>query len=254
MKIVSYNVNGIRSSLSKGLKEWVVGNDADIYCIQELKLDSSLHNSIREVFNDYDCQFFSAQKKGYSGVAIISEQKPIKVEFGCNVEAFDYEGRVILNNYGNFAVLNAYYPSGSNEDRQCVKDDFLNFMSKYLLEMLKLYPNLIHLGDFNICHTELDIHNPKRHIGVSGFLPHERNWFSDTLKLGFHDAFRLFDKNGDNYTWWSYRSGAKQNNLGWRIDYHWVSDQLKEGIKMSKIHNQVLFSDHCPIEIELDLS
>lgn len=252
MRIISYNVNGLRSAIGKGLKEWMIGLDADAYCIQEIKLDDSIHQLILDTFPEFECYLFSAQKKGYSGVAVLTKKKPIKVIKGCGRAEFDNEGRVILCDYGAFTLLNAYYPSGSSFERQEVKNRFLDFMTGYLPKILAQYPNLVHLGDFNICHTELDIHNPGRHVGVSGFLPHEREWFTKTLNMGFNDAFRIFEPRGDHYTWWSYNKGVREKNLGWRIDYHMVSNSLKSAVKSSTIYSKVLFSDHCPIEIVLE--
>ena len=254
MRIVTFNLNGFRSAADKGLSEWIKNHDADIYCFQEIKMDTSLHGLAKALFPDYHCYLYSAQKKGYSGVGVISKKAPLEVVYGCGEDLFDQEGRSILLHYDDFSLLNTYYPSGTQGDeRQKVKDRFLDHMTDYLQKTLKETKNLIHTGDFNICHLDIDIHNPSKQQNTSGFLPHERAWFSAMLELGFTDSFRHVNKDPHHYTWWSYRAGARAKNLGWRIDYQLVSEGLKDKISDHKIWSEIVMSDHCPTELTLEL-
>jgi exodeoxyribonuclease III len=254
MKFVTFNVNGIRSSLNKGMGDWIRETDPDILCLQEIKLFET--ELVEPIFKElgYHCVWFPAQKKGYSGVAIISKKPAKSVEFGCGIEAYDFEGRSILAHFDHFSVLCAYFPSGTTGDiRQTVKMAFLEDMQKYILTLKTRIPNLIICGDVNICHTEIDIHNPKSNQKSSGFLPEERAWFSDFLSKGFTDCFRFKVPEPHHYTWWSLRSGARSRNLGWRIDYVFVNKELNSKILDAHIRSNIMFSDHCPVEIIFDL-
>jgi exodeoxyribonuclease-3 len=254
MKIVTFNLNGLRAADQKGLSEWIRIHDADIYCFQEIKMDASLHDTARALFPSYHAYFYSAQKKGYSGVGILSKHKPKEVTYGCGHDLYDAEGRNLWLHFDEFSLLNTYYPSGSQgEERQKIKEDFLAYMLPYLQNALEKYPKLVHVGDFNICHQEIDIHHPEKHHKVSGFLPHERAWFSSMLNLGLVDSLRVVNPNPDQYTWWSYRSGARAKNLGWRIDYQLVSEGLKDRIQDHRILSEIVMSDHCPTELHLSI-
>src|SRR6478735_9172262 len=209
MKIITYNVNGIRAAITKGLLTWVKATNADVLCFQEIKAtaDQISADEFKEL--GYTSYAFPAQKKGYSGVAIFTKEIPKHVEYGCGIEKYDYEGRVLRADYSNFSIMNVYMPSGSSgEDRQIFKfgwmDDFLLSVS----ELRKTIPNLIVCGDFNICHPPIDIHNPKSNAKTSGFLPEEREWMSKLFDSGFIDGFRHFNKEPHHYTWWSYRAGS----------------------------------------------
>jgi len=250
--IVSYNINGIRSVLRKDFDKWLAIYNPDIICLQEIKANKEQFN--KEIFENlgYKCYVNSAQKAGYSGVAILSKIKPKKVEYGCGNYQIDIEGRLVRVDFKNYSVLSVYFPSGSSgEIRQEFKFMFLDFFQNYINELKQSIPNLIICGDFNICHKEIDIHNPKRNKNTSGFLIEERNWVTNFLNSGFIDSFRFFHEDGDKYTWWSYRARARQKNLGWRIDYNMVSQSLEKYILDARILTDVVHSDHCPISLKI---
>ena len=250
--IVSYNINGIRSVLRKDFDKWLARCNPDIICLQEIKANEEQFN--KEIFENlgYTCYVNSAQKAGYSGVAILSKIKPKKVEYGCGNYQIDIEGRLVRVDFKNYSVLSVYFPSGSSgEKRQEFKFMFLDFFQNYINELKQSIPNLIICGDFNICHKEIDIHNPKRNKNTSGFLIEERNWVTNFLNSGFIDSYRFFNSDGDKYTWWSYRARARQKNLGWRIDYNMVSQSLEKYILDARILTDVVHSDHCPISLKI---
>ena len=250
--IVSYNINGIRSVLRKDFDKWLAIYNPDIICLQEIKANEEQFN--KEIFENlgYTCYVNSAEKAGYSGVAILSKVKPKKVEYGCGNYQIDMEGRLIRVDFKNYSVLSVYFPSGSSgEKRQEFKFMFLDFFQNYINELKQSIPNLIICGDFNICHKEIDIHNPKRNKNTSGFLIEERNWVTNFLNSGFIDSFRFFNSDGNKYTWWSYRARARQKNLGWRIDYNMVSQSLEKYILDARILSDVVHSDHCPISLKI---
>ncbi|MBN2669121.1 MAG: exodeoxyribonuclease III [Bacteroidales bacterium] len=253
MKIISYNVNGIRAAIGKGFAEWLSSENPDIICLQETKatVDQVDMQAIRDL--GYFDFWFSAQKKGYSGVAIFTKIKPDRVIEGIGIETYDNEGRMIRADFGEITLINSYFPSGTTGDiRQEVKEAYLADVQVFINRLKQERPNIILCGDFNICHTDIDIHNPSKQQNTSGFLPHERQWISDFLAGGFKDSFRMFNSEPHNYSWWSYRAGARSKNLGWRIDYHMVSETLAKSVKSASILSQVVHSDHCPIVIELD--
>jgi exodeoxyribonuclease-3 len=253
-KIITYNVNGIRSALSKGLAEWLKAADADIVCFQEIKADpSQIDLSIFENLGYYH-YWYPAQKKGYSGVAILTKLKPDHVEYGCGMEKYDFEGRVLRADYGDVSVMSVYHPSGSSgEDRQAFKMQWLLDFQGYINNLKKDRTKLIISGDYNICHQPIDIHNPKSNANSSGFLPEERSWIGAFMDSGFVDSFRHFNKEPHNYTWWSFRAGARGKNLGWRIDYNLVSSNLADKMKHAFILPQARHSDHCPAVLDIDL-
>ena len=256
MKIISYNVNGIRSAINKDFLAWLQATDADIVCLQEIKATPDQITDIYLIEElGYKHYWYPAEKKGYSGTAIFSKIEPLHVEYGCGIEEFDREGRTIRADFKDFSVMSAYFPSGSSgEERQLFKYQFLDRFADYI-ENLKLdYPKLIISGDFNICHQSIDIHNPKSNAKSSGFLPEERAWMETFLKNGFVDTFRRHNSDPHHYTWWSYRAGARNKNLGWRIDYHLVTATLIDHIKRATILPEAKHSDHCPILLELDFS
>lgn len=253
-KIITYNVNGIRAALTKDFAGWLKVTNPDILCLQEIKaLEEQIPVS---VFADlgYHCYWYPAQKKGYSGVAILSKEKPSNIHFGCGIEEYDFEGRVLRVDFNNYSVVSAYFPSGSSGDeRQDFKMKFLTDLEIYFTELLKKIPNLIISGDYNICHKAIDIHNPIANANTSGFLPEERAWMENFINSGFTDSFRHFNSEPHNYSWWSYRAGSRGKNLGWRIDYNLVSEALKSNLKRSVILKEALHSDHCPVLVEIDL-
>jgi exodeoxyribonuclease III len=250
--ILSYNVNGIRAAQRKGFLEWLQQESPDILCVQETKAQPDQLDEALLHPEGYHSYWFSAEKKGYSGVAVYSKVAPQQVTKGFGYEAHDSEGRVMRLDYDDFSVMALYLPSGSAGDhRQAAKDEFLEDFLPYVRGLKANIPNLILTGDFNICHTELDIHDPVSNKKSSGFLPHEREWLTNFLKLGFVDAFRAYDKEGGNYTWWSYRARARERNKGWRIDYHLVADTLRDRMSGYEILTDVYHSDHCPIKLTL---
>lgn len=252
MKVLSYNVNGIRAALNKGFAEWLKVSQADVICIQEIKaLEEQVDTKVLEDMG-YHHFWFSAQKKGYSGVAIFSKIKPNKVEYGSGIDHMDFEGRIIRADFDKVSIMSLYLPSGTNIDRLEYKFKFMDEFQDYINELKKDYPNLIICGDYNICHEAIDIHDPVRNKRVSGFLPEERAWLDGLINSGFIDSFRLLNSEPHHYSWWSYRANARNNNKGWRIDYALVSAPLKENIKRSFILPEAKHSDHCPVGLELN--
>ena len=250
-KIISYNINGIRAALKKGLDIWIDSSEADIICLQEIKAKPEQFDT--KVFNHigYNCFINSAEKPGYSGVAILSKIKPDHIEMGCGIEKIDFEGRVIRADFANYSVMSVYFPSGSNPLRQSFKMEFLDLFFKYIVDLRKKIPNLIISGDYNICHKAIDIHNPIANKNSSGFLPEERGWISSFISNGFIDSFRHLNHEPDNYSWWSYRANARAKNLGWRIDYNMISETLLPKLKRSAILSKAMHSDHCPVFVEI---
>lgn len=254
MKIISYNVNGIRAAIKKGFIEWLKNSNSDVICIQEIKantdqLDLSLFSEIGYKYN----YWFSAQKKGYSGVAILSKHKPKHIEYGTGIDHMDFEGRNLRIDFEKISVMSLYLPSGTNLARLEYKFQYMKEFKDYIQKLKEDIPNLVICGDYNICHKAIDIHDPIRNSKVSGFLPWEREWISDFIDLGFIDSFRKLNKDPNRYSWWSYRANSRANNKGWRIDYNLVSDTLNSNIKSSSILDQIFHSDHCPIVVELNL-
>ena len=253
MKIVSYNVNGIRAALKKGFLDWLVATNPDVICLQEIKAqEDQLDLSLFKAAGYHYTYWFSAQKKGYSGVAILSKTKPKNIVFGTGIESMDFEGRNIRADFSDVSVMSLYLPSGTNIQRLEHKFEYMDLFKSYIDELKKEIPNLIICGDYNICHEAIDIHDPVRNKNVSGFLPEERAWMSNFLKSGFVDAFRHLNKAPHQYSWWSYRANARANNKGWRLDYTLVSTPLKENIKRAVILSEAVHSDHCPVLLELN--
>jgi exodeoxyribonuclease-3 len=253
MKIISYNVNGIRAAIQKGFTSWLEEQAADIICIQELKAEREQVDTQAIEDLGYHIYWHSAQKKGYSGVAIFSKIKPNHVEIGCGIEKYDFEGRVIRLDFDHVSVMSVYMPSGSSGDeRQAFKMEWLADFHTYAHQLRTQIPNLIISGDYNICHRAIDIHNPKGNANSSGFLPEEREWMENFIQNGFIDTFRLIRSDEPHqYSWWSYRAGARGKNLGWRIDYHLASQPLQDRIQNAYILSDAMHSDHCPIVVEL---
>ena len=253
VKILTYNVNGIRAALRKDFASWLKATNPDVLCLQEIKANSEQFDE--SIFTDlgYHCFWNSAEKKGYSGVAILTKTKPQHVEYGCGIEQIDFEGRILRADFDGFSVMSAYFPSGSSGDlRQAFKMKFLNQFQTYINALKKDFPKLIISGDYNICHKAIDIHNPQRNKNTSGFLPEEREWMSGFIASGFVDSFRSLNPEPHNYSWWSYRANARAKNLGWRIDYNMISKNLLAHLSCSAILSQAFHSDHCPVLVELD--
>lgn len=253
MKIISYNVNGIRAALNKGFIDWLKVTNPDIICIQETKAHKDqLELALFEHAGYPYHYWFSAEKKGYSSVAVLSKIKPNHVEYGTGIESMDFEGRNLRLDFDHFSVMSLYLPSGTNDDRLAFKLNYMDEFLDYVNALTQKIPNIIISGDYNICHTEIDIHNPKQNQNTSGFLPVERAWLSKFIDSGFIDSFRHLNKEPHHYSWWSYRANARNNNKGWRIDYHMVSEPLKDKIKRAYILPEAKHSDHCPIVVEIE--
>ncbi|WP_353777221.1 exodeoxyribonuclease III [Winogradskyella sp. 3972H.M.0a.05] len=252
MKIISYNVNGIRAALNKGFIDWLTSANPDVICLQEIKaLKEQVDVSLFEAAGYNYHYWFSAQKKGYSGVAILCKTEPDHVEYGTGIEAMDFEGRNLRVDYGDLSIMSMYLPSGSNDARLGFKFKYMDDILEYYTNLRNERPNLIVCGDYNICHEEIDIHNPKMK-GVSGFLPEEREWLGKFIDSGFIDSFRYLHPERQEYTWWSYRANARANNKGWRLDYTMASKPLQDKLKRSIILSEAVHSDHCPILLEIE--
>ncbi len=254
MKIASYNVNGIRAALNKGFIEWLQQADPDVICLQEIKankeqLDLDVFAEAGYPYN----YWYSAQKKGYSGVAILSKTEPDHIEYGTGIDYMDFEGRNLRADFNGVSVMSLYLPSGTNTDRLEHKLKYMADFQGYINELKKDHPNLVILGDYNICHTAIDIHDPVRNKNVSGFLPVEREWIGNFIDSGFIDSFRHFNTEPHQYSWWSYRANARNNNKGWRLDYGMVAQPLEDKLKRAVILSEAKHSDHCPIVVELAL-
>lgn len=252
MKIISYNLNGIRAAMAKDWLGWLAQESPDVIGIQETKAIPEQIDSAAIEALGYHCYWFSAQRKGYSGVGIVSKEKPKHVEYGCGIEEYDAEGRIIRADFEGFSVLSVYVPSASNIERLDFKLKFAEDFLNYINQIQKEIPKLIICGDFNICHEEIDIHNPKGLKNVSGFLPVEREWMTKFLReCNLYDSFRQLHPNTQTFSWWSYRQNARAKNLGWRLDYHFVSQGLLDEVKSASILTDVVHSDHCPVVVEI---
>jgi len=252
LKLLSWNVNGIRAVAKKGFHEWLKQANPDILCIQETKawkeqLDESLTN-----IDDYHAYFAEAYKKGYSGVAIYTKQKPLSIKKGIGIEEFDREGRILIAEYPEFTLFNIYYPNGkAREERLKYKMDFYEAFQKYVVKLKKQGKKIIICGDVNTAHKEIDLARPKPNSKVSGFLPEERAWIDRFLAAGFIDTLRMFNTNAEVYTWWDMMTRARDRNVGWRIDYFFISENLRENITNAFTLPDVMGSDHCPVGIEV---
>ena len=253
-RIVTYNVNGIRAALSKNWMDWLKAANPDVICLQETKANPEQLDLTLFEEAGYKHYWHSAQKKGYSGVAILTKEQPDNIVYGCGIQKYDDEGRVLRVDYGDNSIMSVYMPSGSSgDDRQAFKMAWLSDFQKYINSLKKERSNLIICGDYNICNKAIDIHNPKTNANTSGFLPEERAWFDAFLESGFVDTFRHFNSEPHNYTWWSYRAGSRGKNLGWRIDYNLVSENLRSKLLRATILPEAKHSDHCPALIEIDI-
>lgn len=253
MKIVTYNVNGIRAAIKKGFIDWLKATDADVVCLQEIKaLEKDVDwTEIKKL--GYEIFLHSAEKKGYSGTAIFTKIKPDHVEIGCGIELYDREGRVIRADFRDLSVVSVYMPSGtSGGERQTFKYKWLDDFFAYAQELKKTKPNLVICGDYNICHKPIDIHNPKSNANSSGYLQEEREWMEKLFTSGYIDAFRQFNQEPHQYTWWSQRFPTiREHNLGWRIDYQAVTEPLKNRLVRCIILPEAKHSDHAPVLVEI---
>ncbi|MFW5658792.1 MAG: exodeoxyribonuclease III [Bacteroidota bacterium] len=254
MKICTYNVNGIRAALKKGLADWVAEEQPDILALQEIKIDQQAFRPYADALTGYTAIWHSAEKKGYSGVAIYAKNEPEHVQIGFDQPKYDIEGRVISASFGDLRLVNVYLPSGSQGDaRQVVKEAFMDDFYDWLQTQKAQHEKLVVVGDYNICHKPIDIHDPVRLKNTSGFLPNEREWMSKLIDSGFIDSFREVNTDPDLYTWFSYRARAKANNKGWRIDYQLINTPLKDAVIAHEIHRACNMSDHVPTVLELEV-
>jgi exodeoxyribonuclease-3 len=252
MKIITYNVNGIRAAMGKGLLQWIKQADPDVLCLQEIKATPEQVGVFEFEEMGYKHYWYPAQKKGYSGVAIFSKTEPLHVSYGCGIKEYDDEGRILRADFADYSIMSVYHPSGSSgEDRQAFKMKWLADFQNYINDLKQTKDKLILCGDFNICHKPIDIHNPVSNAKSSGFLPEEREWMEQFIQSGFIDTFRHFNQEPHQYSWWSYRAGARAKNLGWRIDYNMATKNLESLLERSVILPQAMHSDHCPVMLEL---
>ncbi|WP_027340434.1 exodeoxyribonuclease III [Halonatronum saccharophilum] len=253
MKIYSWNVNGIRAVKKKGFLDWVEDENPDILCLQEIRIQpDQIDDDLKEI-DGYYSYFNYGERKGYSGVALYSKQEPLEVSNGIGIERFDREGRLITAHYPDFTLVGVYFPNGrSSEERLKYKLDFHEAILDYCEELREEGKEVILCGDYNIAHKSIDLNNPEANENKSGFLPIERAWIDKVLDKGYLDTFRLYHPGEVKYSWWSYRTRARSRNAGWRIDYHFVSEGLKERVKDADVLTQVMGSDHCPVVIEVE--
>ena len=254
MQLISWNVNGIRSAHRKGFMEWFQKQNPDIFCVQETKaqMDVLPHDLLN--IQGYHSVFSSAEKKGYSGVAMYSKRKPVQINTGLGISRFDHEGRTIVADFGEFVLFNIYFPNGQkNDERLKYKMDFYDAFLSVVDALDKEGRNIIVCGDVNTAHREIDLAHPKENETTSGFLPIEREWIDKFLSYGWVDTFRMFHPESENYTWWSMRTRARERNVGWRIDYFYVNERFRKNVKDAFILQDVEGSDHCPIGLEISL-
>ena len=252
MKLLSWNVNGIRAAHKKGFLDWFNSAKPDILCLQETKaMKEQLSDELLNV-DKYTSYFSSAERKGYSGTATYTKVNPVKVLNGIGIKKFDSEGRFLVTEFDEFVLFNIYFPNGkAKKERLQYKMDFYEAFLKHLKKLLKQDKKIVICGDVNTAHKEIDLARPKPNEKISGFLPEEREWIDKLLEAGFIDTFRVFNQKSEQYTWWDMMTRARDRNVGWRIDYFFVSDNLKDNLKNAFILPDVMGSDHCPVGIEL---
>jgi exodeoxyribonuclease-3 len=255
LRILSWNVNGIRAAQKKGLIDWIDKESPDILCIQETKAHPEQLSDELLNISGYKSYFSSSVvKKGYSGVAIYTKEEPVKVEHGFGIPKFDDEGRIIIAEYKKFVLINIYYPNGkAREERLKYKMDFYDAFLKYAEKLKSKGKKLVVCGDVNTAHKEIDLARPKENEKVSGFLPIEREWLDKFFSRGYHDTFRMFNQEAEQYSWWDQVTRARDRNVGWRIDYFFVSNNFKKNVKDAFILQEVMGSDHCPVGVEIEI-
>jgi exodeoxyribonuclease-3 len=254
IKIISYNVNGIRSAVSKGFVDWLKEAAPDVVCLQEMKVHRNDFDPKPFEALGYHCYLFDAAKKGYSGVGIFSKIKPDKIVPGTGIKQYDDEGRTLRIDIGDLSIMSIYFPSGTTGDeRQAVKMKFLDDIFNYIHQLRKTRTKLVVAGDYNICHRPIDIHNPIANKDTSGFKPEEREWMEKYFNSGFTDSFRHFNKQPDQYSWWSFRAAARKNNKGWRIDYISTTKNLEKDLEEAAMFQSAAHSDHCPVYCKMKI-
>jgi exodeoxyribonuclease-3 len=253
-KILSYNVNGIRAAINKGLFDWLKSTLPDVLCIQETKAGTAQIDIPLFEHLGYNCYIHSAEKKGYSGVMTLCKEEPKQIIPGMGIAKYDLEGRLLRTDFDDYTLINVYIPSGTTGDiRQDFKMEFLGDFRNYINTLREEKSKVLICGDYNICHKPIDINHPERHKKSSGFLPEEREWFDQFIADGLVDTFRMFNDQPEQYSWWSYRANSRVKNLGWRIDYNIVTNELSPVVKNAGILKDVYHSDHCPVSVMLDL-
>ncbi len=253
MRIISWNVNGIRAAIRKDFFDWYKKDDPDIVCLQEVKARKEQLDGQLDSLSDRHIYWNAAEKAGYSGVAVFSKTEPLSVEKGFGIEEFDREGRVLRLEFEHFFLYNIYFPNGQRDQERL--DYKLHFYDAYLeqIEALKKTGKaIITCGDYNTAHKEIDLKNPKENSKTSGFLPIEREWMDKLIAHGYTDTFRMYNEEPGQYTWWTYRFGARNRNVGWRIDYFFIDKEHQDAVKKAFIQTDVMGSDHCPLGIELE--
>ena len=253
IKLISWNVNGIRAVHKKGFLGWLAKESPDVLCVQEIKAHEPQIPSDISKLSGYQTYWNPAERPGYSGVGTLARKKPLLVKKGIGIGRFDSEGRVLETEFSDFTLLNIYFPNGGmNEERLKFKLDFYDSAFKYFLSLRKRGKKLVICGDYNTAHKPIDLKNPKQNENTSGFMPIERAWLDKLVASGFVDTFRVFNQEPDHYSWWDMRTGARARNAGWRIDYHFISDDLRPNLKSAFILPEVLGSDHCPVGLLLN--
>jgi len=253
MRIISWNVNGIRAAIRNGFVDWLKNENADIVCLQEVKANENQFIENFDYDKKYEITWNDAEKAGYSGVGTLLKDSAVRTSLGLGIEEFDSEGRVILHEFEDFYLYNIYFPNGQRDQgRLDFKMHFYDAFLEHAENLRKSGKAIITCGDFNTAHKEIDLKNPKANEKTSGFLPIERAWMDKFISYGYMDTFRLFNQEPEQYSWWTYRLNARQRNIGWRIDYFFIDQEHKNMIKNAFILQDVLGADHCPVGIELD--
>ncbi|MBN1552906.1 exodeoxyribonuclease III [bacterium] len=254
MRILSWNINGIRAIEKKGFLNWLKENSPDILCLQETKAQKDQLPETLQKIDDYHTYYTSAERKGYSGVAILSKHEPDDIHNGLNIPEFDMEGRTQIAVFRDVLLYNVYFPNGkASVERLRYKMDFYTAFLEHIKSSVTGGKKVIFCGDVNTAHKEIDLARPKQNEDTSGFLPIERAWIDTVIASGFIDTFREFVKEGEHYSWWDYKTRARDRNIGWRIDYHFISKNLRPQLKDAFILNNVMGSDHCPVGIKIDI-
>jgi exodeoxyribonuclease-3 len=254
LKIRCWNINGIRAAWKKGFPDWFEKESPDILCLQETKANRDQLGEEITNFKDYKSYFFSAEKKGYSGVAIYTRKEPLNVINGCNNSSFDCEGRVIQMEFDNFILFNCYFPNGGRgPERVKYKLDFYQELFSRAQEARQKNKNIVVCGDYNTAHKEIDLARPKENSKTTGFLPEEREWIDKIIAMDYVDIYRQYNSEPQQYTYWDQITRARERNVGWRIDYYMVSKEMQSIITNATIHMDVMGSDHCPIGLEVKI-
>jgi len=252
MKLISWNVNGVRAVVKKGFLDWLEQAQPDILCLQETK--AHVDQLTSEILTDhgYHTYWHSGERRGYSGVATFCKEEPLYVQEGLGIERYDAEGRVLVTEHENFLLYNIYFPNGQKDnERLQYKLDFYDDLLPIINEQVESGNNVVVTGDWNTAHHPIDLARPKQNVNTSGFMPIEREKLDMYVENGWIDTFRLFHQEGERYSWWTYRFGARERNVGWRIDYFFVNEGFLDNVEDADIHDEIMGSDHCPVSLEL---